>query len=89
MNKNKIYYFLDIIMFLLFIVVAISSVALYFLPSGVRRGSWQLFWGVSKSDWLFVHKWAGIVLIILMFIHFLLHWRWVLETTKNYFKKNK
>lgn len=87
MNKTKITYFIDIVMAFLLIVVTISSVALYLLPSGVRRGGWQLFLGITKKGWMSIHSWSGWLLIVLMIIHFLMHWKWVKEMTKNFFKK--
>jgi hypothetical protein len=33
------------------------------------------------------HEWLGMLLIVLFMVHMLLHWRWVVETSKRIFRK--
>ena len=30
-----------------------------------------------------IHRWSGLIAGIIIFIHLILHWRWVARTTKN------
>lgn len=74
-------------MVLLFLGVAKSGIVLYFfLPEGQRRGGWQTFLGITKHTWSSIHNWCGLLLIALILVHIILHWKWILEMTKNIFK---
>jgi len=87
MDKNRINYTIDVLMaFFVFIVSTTGLIIFFFLPDGVRQGGYQEFLGVTKrtiSGW---HDWSGVILIVLIFFHFILHWNWLIITTKNLFK---
>lgn len=88
MVNPKMNYVVDFLMTISFIVTAISGLILFFfLPSGVKQGSYQTFLGIIKGNWSVVHDWSGIVFIILGVLHFILHWNWIVSMTKNLFKK--
>lgn len=88
MEKVKLNYLVDLLMGIFFLVVAVSGVILFFfLPSGVRRGGYQEFLGIERHTLVSLHNWCGLILIILIAVHFVLHWRWILEMTKKYFKR--
>jgi len=87
MNKAKVNYFVDLAALVSFLITAITGLAIFFfLPSGVRQGRYQEFLGVEKGVWGSVHDWFGIIFIILVIIHFILHWNWIVNMTKNMFK---
>jgi hypothetical protein len=72
---------LDVVVAASFLFTAISGV--YFLF--VTRGRWAadpmiLF---ARSTWDMIHTWAGVVLISLAVIHFVIHWKWVTKVTQN------
>lgn len=88
MEKPKLNYIIDFLMALSFIVTAITALVIFFfLPSGVKQGSYRTFLGIIKGTWSTVHDWSGIIFIILVMIHFILHWNWVVCMTKNIFSK--
>ncbi len=91
MNKNKLNYIIDFLLTISFVSVAVSGLAIFFfLPSGVRQGGWQEFLGINKNVWLDVHNWSGIIFVVLVLLHFVLHWQWVVCMTKEVFKsKNR
>ena len=35
-----------------------------------------------------LHDWSGLIMGLLVLIHLILHWRWIVAVTKNIFKKN-
>ncbi len=48
--------------------------------------------GLARYEWVNTHSWIGVVVITLVFIHLLLHWRWLIESIKrlkNYFVKQQ
>jgi len=90
MNKSKLNYVINFLAFIFFFINAVSGLAmLIFMPSGVRQGRLQEFLGIQKAFWLETHNWSGIILIILIIIHFILHWEWIVYMTKNIFKSGK
>jgi len=90
MNKNKLNYIIDFLLSVSFIVLAVSGLVIFFfLPSGVRQGGFQEFFGIEKNVWTNVHNWSGIIFILLILLHFILHWQWVVRMTKNIFTDKK
>jgi protein-S-isoprenylcysteine O-methyltransferase Ste14 len=90
MNKPKLNYIVDFFAFIFFIATSISGLAIFFfLPSGVRQSRLQEFAGIQKGTWVAVHDWSGIIFILLIAIHFALHWDWIFCMTKNIFKADK
>jgi hypothetical protein len=64
---------------------AVSGFILWFaLPSGGGRGRLELtYLGLSRHTWVDVHDWAAIALTVLVIVHFILHWRWVVQMSKR------
>ena len=88
MNRNKLNFIVDFLAFISFLVVAKTGLIIFFfLPSGVRQGRYQEFFGIAKSTYSVIHDWAGIIMIVLVLIHLILHWRWIVCNFKNAFKK--
>jgi cytochrome b subunit of formate dehydrogenase len=90
MNKRKINYIIDFPALISFVITAFTGLALMlFMPSGIRQGRFQSLWGIEKTTWIKLHDWSGLVLIILVIIHLILHWNWVVIMTRNTLKKKK
>ncbi|MEA3430903.1 MAG: DUF4405 domain-containing protein [Nanoarchaeota archaeon] len=70
MNKLKINIMVDIIMFIIFIPVAISSFVLHFADSPGRTE----VLGLTLHSWSKMHTLTGFIFIGLMVIHLALHW---------------
>lgn len=89
MNKSKLNYIVDFLALISFVITAVSGVVLKVMPGGVRQGGLQEFFGIQKTVWLEIHDWAGILMIILVLIHLILHWNWFVCVTKNMFQTDK
>ncbi|HOZ35914.1 MAG TPA: DUF4405 domain-containing protein [archaeon] len=88
MDKVKVNYFIDVPLALSFIIVAITSLILFFfLPSGVRQAGYQMFWGLTKHTWSQIHTISGFIMIILSLVHLILHFKWLTTMSKTIFKK--
>lgn len=90
MNKSKLNFIIDSLSLVSFLIVAVSGLAIkFFMPSGVRQGRFQEFLGIQKGNWSQIHDWFGILLIIFVAIHLILHRDWIVCMTKNIFKSEK
>ena len=94
-NAAKINYWVDIIIGIAFVMVAVSGLVMFFAgPSGGYQGGRNprylrpiLFFG--RSTWKEVHNWSGILMMVGVLGHFLLHWNWLVRMTGNLFKKSR
>lgn len=90
MTKIKLNYLVDFLAAICFLVVAKTGLIIFFfLPEGVRRGGYQEFFGITKNTYVDIHNWAGIIFIILILSHIILHWSWMISNTKNFFEKDR
>ncbi|MEM4625370.1 MAG: DUF4405 domain-containing protein [Candidatus Pacearchaeota archaeon] len=88
MDKSRINYFVDALMTFTFLITAITGLIIFFfLPSGIKQGRYQTFLGITKGTWSFIHNWSGIIFIVLLLIHLILHWKWIVTMTKSIFKR--
>ena len=91
MEKSKLNYIVDVLMGVAFVIASITGlVVFFFLPSGVKQGRYLEFLGIIKGTWTAWHNWAGIIIIVLVLVHLILHWKWMVNMTKSFFggKKN-
>ena len=49
---------------------------------GLTGNYWDVF-GWPRYMWVEIHSWCSVTLTILILLHLLLHWRWIIETTKK------
>jgi hypothetical protein len=59
------------------------------LPGGFPQAGRQLFSGIIRRDWIDIHNIAGIITIFLVLVHLILHGKWMLQTTKSLFRREK
>lgn len=87
-GKARFNILLDVVAALSFLVVAISGVALLFLPSG---RSFEVVDGflLSKATWDIIHTWSGVVMLIAAILHFYIHWKWITKVTGRVIGKKK
>ncbi len=53
-------------------------------------GNYIFVFGFPRYSWVDIHSWLSIGFMVIIIVHLLLHWRWILETikrTKNYLSK--
>jgi hypothetical protein len=82
-------YFLAVVMFLLGLLEVASGFVLWLvLPrgSGYMGGRGlaseaTFLW--SRDAWLDLHIWVGVALVIIVVIHLVLHWRWIVFVTRR------
>jgi len=82
-------FYLAVVMFLLGLVEVVSGFILWLaLPGGGGymggRGvdsAASFLW--SRGTWLDLHIWVGVAVVIMVVIHLVLHWRWIVSVTKR------
>ena len=90
MRKATTHYILTTTMALLSLAEGISGFVLWlaFPRGGGRGGGGELtFWAVSKNTWIDIHDWVAVALLVVVIIHIVLHWDWIVRMTKSYFKR--
>lgn len=58
-------------------MVATGFLLKWVLPPGSRGGQGLQLWDTTRHDWGDLHFWLAVALLLLMFVHVLLHWSWV------------
>ncbi len=90
MKKQHLNYIIDILMLLIMLAIAsIGFVIKYVLVSGSQR--WEIygnnveqtFWGMDRHGWGDVHLVLGIALLVLLMVHIILHFNWIICMTKK------
>ena len=84
MDKLKAKYIVDVGLIISFLAVFITGIIKFpgLLPYfGIRRGNLPIY-EISR-----VHDWAGVVMGILVFVHIVQNWQWIVAMTKRYFGK--
>jgi cytochrome b561 len=84
-------YLLFIILFLLALCQAVTGLLLWLaIPGGGYRGGRSIesadttfLW--SRNTWISLHDWTAVALLVIVIIHIILHWKWILYTTKKAF----
>jgi hypothetical protein len=88
MNKIKINYFVDVLLIISFLVVTITSVVLFlFLQNKIGHIGSQILFGLPKLKWINLHVVSGFAMIVLSFVHLILHFKWLTTMSQNIFKK--
>ncbi len=84
-------YLLFIVLFLLALFQAVTGFLLWLaMPGGGYRGgrgieSADTLFLWSRNTWINLHDWTAVALLVIVIIHIILHWKWILYTTKKAF----
>lgn len=84
-GKTKSNLWLDIAIFLSFLVTALTGLIFWLLLPEGPGSSRFVFMGLSKVTWTEIHNWAGIAMLAGAAVHILLHWKWITCVAKRYF----
>ncbi len=93
MRRGATLYWVAVAAFLALLVQAVSGFVLWIaLPRGDGfrfRGSGSRMahesFGFDRATWLDIHDWAAVALIVILLLHLLLNWRWVVGVTRRAF----
>ena len=94
-SKNRVNFWLGTLMFadMLFLSL-IALIMKYILPPGCgsRHRGWGegeplTFLGLGRHDWGDVHWVLALILLSMLVVHLLLHWKWIVHQIKCTFEK--
>jgi len=74
-------YIVDIGMGFSFVIVFITGI-LKFPQLFFYFRTWNLNWKIITL----IHDWSGVILGLLIILHFVLHWEWTKNITRNLFR---
>ena len=41
----------------------------------------------SRDTWIDLHDWTAVALVVIVVIHVILHWGWIVRMTRSYFRQ--
>jgi len=83
-NKKTLNYFINIGILISFFLVFITGLIKF--PSILASS--EILLNIS-NELLIIHDWSGLILQFLGFSHIILHWKWLVSTTRKIFKRIK
>ena len=95
MTKAVKYWIIAIGMALLALAEAVTGFVLWlgFPNGGGGRGLGGgggvgnlTFWELSKHTWIDIHDWVAVALVVLVILHVVLHWKWIVRMAKLLFR---
>lgn len=79
---------IDVIGFIAFVFLTSSGILLYYLlPPG--SGRWAQLWEMDRHEWGELHLWLAVLFFLLMALHLLTHWRFILALFKGHIKEGE
>jgi cytochrome b subunit of formate dehydrogenase len=91
MERSNWNWLIDAGLLVCFIVVGVSGLVLKFAFTSGQPGVGRTvsFLGTGKSAWLPWHNYAGLIMIALIVVHFVLHYRQFVAMGANFFRKKE
>jgi hypothetical protein len=77
MKRIKLNYLVDLALFVQFVLVGYSGLVMYFNHHA------------AGPILRLIHDKVGILMLVFFVAHVALHWRWIVFTTKNLFRREK
>lgn len=90
MRKVTQNYILFVLLFILGLFQAVSGFIMWFiLPhGGGSRGTSvdSTFLALSRTTWQVLHDWVAVALMVVVVIHIIIHWKWIVRMTRSYLR---
>ncbi|MFO7603877.1 MAG: DUF4405 domain-containing protein [Gammaproteobacteria bacterium] len=83
MKRANIHFIVDVLAFVAFALMTSTGVLLhYLLPPG--SGRFSSLWDLNRHAWGEIHYWVSVALFVLLVIHLLLNWRWIVGMVRGH-----
>jgi len=85
MKKATRNYIVDILIGIAFLISALTALVFLVPTTWIDFGSsvTPTFLGLNFGTWQDLHKWGGLAMMAGVVLHLLLHWKWIINMTKN------
>ena len=86
MDKGKLNYWIDVGLAITFIIAFVTGIIKWpglSLKLGINIKNLNLA-AINRA-----HDRAGLIMGLLVFVHLILHWKWIVVMTKNLFKREE
>lgn len=82
MKQTKLNFIIDVVAFVGFVVLTTTGVLMrYILPPG--SGRYSTIWSLDRHEWGDIHFWISLVFFLILALHLVLHWRWIVNVLKG------
>lgn len=89
-NKTRRNWLVDAVLFLGALISSLSGIYFLIFPDGGYMGGRNPYYGIQvifdRAGWEWIHTWLSLGFVIVALIHLVLHWKWVVSTTKRVFR---
>lgn len=77
-KRTSLNFIIDAVAFTGFVVLTTTGVLMrYILPPG--SGHYSTIWDLDRHDWGGIHFWVAVVFFLILALHLVLHWRWIVR----------
>jgi hypothetical protein len=49
----------------------------------------RTFWGLQRNVWVDLHAWVAVFMVVIIVVHIVIHWRWIINMTLGKIKAKK
>lgn len=89
-TRTRVNWLLDLTVFSSALLASLSGIYFLYFTSGGYQGGRNALYGMTlwfaRSTWSDLHIWAGVVMVLMVTIHLIYHWNWVVAMTKKLLK---
>ncbi|TNF99765.1 MAG: DUF4405 domain-containing protein [Gammaproteobacteria bacterium] len=83
MKRTRLNFLIDTIAFIGFAFLTTTGVLMrYILPPG--SGHHSTIWDLDRHDWGAIHFWIALIFFLILALHLVLHWRWIINVAKGH-----
>jgi hypothetical protein len=85
--KTRFNFLLDALIFVAFLVTTFTGLLLWLgLPDGPGSG-WTTWLDLTRHTWVDIHSWAGLVMLLGVIWHLVMHWEWIVCVARRFLGK--
>lgn len=82
MKTSKKNFIVDIFAFICFVFLVSTGLILFYnLPKG--SGHSNTIWNLERHEWGNIHFWIAVSFLLILALHFVLHWKWIVSLIKG------
>ncbi|MEJ2011353.1 MAG: DUF4405 domain-containing protein [Anaerolineales bacterium] len=89
-TRTRVNWLLDLAVFSSALLASLSGIYFLYFTSGGYQGGRNALYGVTlwfaRSTWSDLHIWGGVVMVLMVTIHLIYHWNWVVAMSNKLLK---